>query len=112
MAGTVLVTGGTGFIASWCIVQLLERGYDVRTTVRDAGKEQRCVRVIAVAPQDLVVNSDLFFGTIEPSEGHRLVEKRNDGPAAKLDVGLSIKTAHDLVVAGYLLLRTPQTSER
>lgn len=41
MAQTVLVTGGTGFIAGWCIVQLLERGYEVRTTVRDAAKQQR-----------------------------------------------------------------------
>ena len=41
MGETVLVSGGTGFVASWCIVQLLERGYDVRTTVRDTGKEQR-----------------------------------------------------------------------
>jgi dihydroflavonol-4-reductase len=41
VAQTVLVTGGTGFIAGWCIVQLLERGYAVRTTVRDAAKEQR-----------------------------------------------------------------------
>jgi nucleoside-diphosphate-sugar epimerase len=36
----VLVTGGTGFVARWCIVQLLERGYRVRTTVRDLGREQ------------------------------------------------------------------------
>lgn len=30
----VLVTGGTGFIARYCIVQLLEAGHEVRTTVR------------------------------------------------------------------------------
>ena len=30
----VLVTGGTGFIATHCIVQLLHAGYRVRTTVR------------------------------------------------------------------------------
>src|SRR5262245_18991205 len=36
---TVLVTGGTGFIARWGIVQLLEHGYRVRTTVRDPVKE-------------------------------------------------------------------------
>lgn len=35
MTETVLVTGGTGFIAGWVIVQLLQRGYGVRTTVRD-----------------------------------------------------------------------------
>ncbi len=39
MAQTVLVTGGTGFIAGWCIVELLQRGYDVRTTVRSVARE-------------------------------------------------------------------------
>ncbi|SNT41913.1 Nucleoside-diphosphate-sugar epimerase [Asanoa hainanensis] len=32
----VLVTGGTGFVAGWCIAGLLDRGYAVRTTVRDS----------------------------------------------------------------------------
>jgi nucleoside-diphosphate-sugar epimerase len=31
---TVLVTGGSGFIAAHCIIQLLNAGYHVRTTVR------------------------------------------------------------------------------
>ncbi|MDX3660163.1 aldehyde reductase [Streptomyces sp. ID05-26A] len=35
----VLVTGGTGFIGSWCAVALLEAGYDVRTTVRSLERE-------------------------------------------------------------------------
>ena len=26
MASTVLVTGGTGYVAGWCIVELLKRG--------------------------------------------------------------------------------------
>jgi nucleoside-diphosphate-sugar epimerase len=39
MAETVLVTGGSGFVASWCIVELLKRGYEVRTTVRNLSKE-------------------------------------------------------------------------
>jgi nucleoside-diphosphate-sugar epimerase len=30
----VLVTGGTGYVAGWVIVELLKRGYEVRTTVR------------------------------------------------------------------------------
>jgi dihydroflavonol-4-reductase len=38
--GTVLVTGGTGFLGGWCIASLLERGYEVRTTVRDLRREQ------------------------------------------------------------------------
>ncbi len=40
MAEKVLVTGGTGYVAGWCIAELLERGYDVRTTVRELGKAQ------------------------------------------------------------------------
>jgi nucleoside-diphosphate-sugar epimerase len=38
MAETVLVTGGTGFVAGWCIVELLRRGYTVRSTVRSLSK--------------------------------------------------------------------------
>jgi dihydroflavonol-4-reductase len=38
--GAVLVTGGTGFLGGWCIASLLERGYDVRTTVRDLAREK------------------------------------------------------------------------
>lgn len=36
---TVLVTGGSGFLGGWCLVELLRRGYRVRTTVRDISKE-------------------------------------------------------------------------
>jgi nucleoside-diphosphate-sugar epimerase len=36
---TVLVTGGSGFIASHCIIQLLEAGHLVRTTVRKLARE-------------------------------------------------------------------------
>ncbi len=39
MSATVLVTGGTGFIGSWTIVELLKRGYAVRTTIRTLDKE-------------------------------------------------------------------------
>ncbi|MFC0436237.1 NmrA family NAD(P)-binding protein [Kutzneria buriramensis] len=35
---TVLVTGGTGYVAGWCVAELLKRGYTVRTTVRSAAK--------------------------------------------------------------------------
>lgn len=40
MAGElVLVTGGTGFIGAHCIVQLLQAGHTVRTTVRNLARE-------------------------------------------------------------------------
>src|SRR5437667_10606980 len=37
---TVLVTGGSGFLGGWCVVELLRRGYRARTTVRDLGREK------------------------------------------------------------------------
>ena len=35
----VLVTGGSGFIASYCILQLLAAGHQVGTTVRSLKRE-------------------------------------------------------------------------
>lgn len=39
MPKTVLVTGGTGWIASWITIELLRRGYEVRTSVRSLDRE-------------------------------------------------------------------------
>jgi dihydroflavonol-4-reductase len=39
--GTVVVTGGTGYLAGWVIASLLARGYCVRATVRDLSKSPR-----------------------------------------------------------------------
>jgi nucleoside-diphosphate-sugar epimerase len=49
MTETVLVTGGTGFVAGWCIVGLLQRGYTVRTTVRTLSKQQAVRAAVASA---------------------------------------------------------------
>lgn len=47
MPQRVLVTGGTGFVATWCAVELLRRGYDVRATIRDARKEDAVRKAVA-----------------------------------------------------------------
>jgi nucleoside-diphosphate-sugar epimerase len=44
---TVLVTGGTGFLAGWCIVDLLRRGYRVRTTIRNPSREPEVHAAVA-----------------------------------------------------------------
>jgi nucleoside-diphosphate-sugar epimerase len=43
----VLVTGGSGFIASYCILQLLAAGHRVRTTVRDLRREAEVRAMLA-----------------------------------------------------------------
>ncbi|NIW45056.1 MAG: NAD-dependent epimerase/dehydratase family protein [Gammaproteobacteria bacterium] len=59
----VLVTGATGFIAGWCIIQLLEAGYQVRGTVRSLSSEPGLKRSLGVhtsRADDLeLVESDL-----------------------------------------------------
>lgn len=47
--GTVLVTGGTGFLGGWCVNLLLERGHDVRTTIRDLARQQAVRDAVAKA---------------------------------------------------------------
>ena len=52
MDKTVLVTGGSGFVAGWVIVDLLRRGYRVRATLRDLSRaEELRGAIAAVAPQ-------------------------------------------------------------
>jgi dihydroflavonol-4-reductase len=51
---TVLVTGGSGYIGSWCVIGLLQQGYTVRTTVRSLDRESavRAAYKNIVDPQD------------------------------------------------------------
>ena len=46
-ATTVLVTGASGFIASHCIIQLLDKGYRVRGTLRSLDRADGLRQVIA-----------------------------------------------------------------
>ena len=49
---TVLVTGGSGFIASQCIALLLDRGIRVRTTVRSRERQARLLNTLAALGAD------------------------------------------------------------
>jgi nucleoside-diphosphate-sugar epimerase len=51
----VLVTGGSGFVGSHCILQLLTAGHEVRTTVRDLKREadvRAMLRVGGAEPEE------------------------------------------------------------
>lgn len=55
----VLVTGGSGFIAIHCILQLLEAGYTVRTTVRSLTRESEVRAMLEVG--GIVAGNRLSF---------------------------------------------------
>ena len=43
---TALVTGGSGFVGAHCILQLLDKGYRVRTTLRSLGKQNEVIEML------------------------------------------------------------------
>lgn len=59
----VLVTGGSGFIGAHCILQLLEAGYRVRTTVRSLNREADVRAMIKVGGID--AGDRLTFATAD-----------------------------------------------
>ncbi|KAL5792578.1 hypothetical protein ACOSP7_001172 [Xanthoceras sorbifolium] len=48
--GTVCVTGGTGYIASWLVMRLLQRGYTVHATIRSHPERKKGVSYITNLP--------------------------------------------------------------
>lgn len=63
MESDVLVTGGSGFVAGWCITELLKNDHAVRVSLRDPEKAEAVRRAVSavVDPGDRLqfVNADL-----------------------------------------------------
>src|ERR1700744_6511211 len=43
---TVLVTGGTGIVGSHCVLQLLQKGYYVKTTLRSMNRKEEVIGML------------------------------------------------------------------
>ena len=67
----VLVTGGSGFIASYCILQLLAAGYRVRTTVRSLAREADVRAMLKKAGAEPGDRLSLFAAELEQDAGWR-----------------------------------------
>jgi dihydroflavonol-4-reductase len=69
MAETVLVTGGNGYVAGWCIVELLKRGYVLRTTLRNLSKEPPVRSAIEAAAGASARNLTFFAADLTKDDG-------------------------------------------
>jgi nucleoside-diphosphate-sugar epimerase len=65
---TVLVTGVSGFLGSWCAIELLRRGHQVRATVRDLAREPR-VRASVGSQVDPGDRLELFAADLTEDDG-------------------------------------------
>jgi nucleoside-diphosphate-sugar epimerase len=68
MSEIVLVTGGSGFIAQWCIHELLTRGFIVRATVRNLARVQS-MRAALGANSDRSERLSFVAATLEEDSG-------------------------------------------
>jgi nucleoside-diphosphate-sugar epimerase len=68
---TVLVTGGSGFIGSHCILQLLEAGHNVRTTVRNLKRESDVRSMLKEGGATPDGRIAFFAADLEKDEGWR-----------------------------------------
>lgn len=65
----VLVTGGSGFVASYCILQLLAEGHTVRTTVRNLKRESDVRSMLETGGADNCDRLSFFAADLEKDAG-------------------------------------------
>ena len=119
--GVVLVTGGSGYIGSWCVIGLLQQGYVVRTTIRSLAREAearaRIAKVVdpgnrlsfhacdlmsdegwdeAAAGCDYVLHVASPLGVAEPKDPNELITPAREG--AKRAIRAAIKAGARRVV--------------
>jgi dihydroflavonol-4-reductase len=119
--GTVLVTGGSGYIGGWCVIAALQQGYTVRTTVRNLSREGQVRAALAkavdagdrlsfhaadlmadagwdtaVAGCDYVLHVASPLGVAEPKDPNDLITPAREG--AKRVIGAAIKAGVKRVV--------------
>jgi len=46
MSDTVLVTGGTGFVGARRVLQLLEKGYNVKNSMRSLERKNEAIKML------------------------------------------------------------------
>jgi nucleoside-diphosphate-sugar epimerase len=133
---TVLVTGGSGFLGGWCVIELLQRGYDVRTTVRDLAKEPQVRAAVgsqvdpgdrltvlaadlmkdegwpdAVAGCDYVLHVASPFPPKQPKDPDELIVPARDGTLRVLRAALDAGVKRVVVTSSVAAIRLTNGAE-
>jgi dihydroflavonol-4-reductase len=129
-AQTVLVTGGSGFLGGWCVIELLRRGYAVRTTVRGLDREPQVRAAIdsevdagdrlevlaadltrdegwqeAVAGCDYVLHVASPFPPEQPKDPDELIMPAREGTLRVLRAGLDAGVKRVVVTSSVAAIR-------
>jgi dihydroflavonol-4-reductase len=129
---TVLVTGGSGFLGGWCLVELLQRGYRARTTVRDPARESDVRAAVdtqidardrldvvaadltnddgwadAVAGCDYVLHVASPFPPAQPKDPDELIVPARDGTLRVLRASLAAGVKRIVLTSSVAAVRTP-----
>src|SRR5260221_3930230 len=126
---TVLVTGGSGFLGGWCVVELLRRGYRVRTTVRAPSREAEVPAAIglqvdakdrltvlaadlrsddgweqAVEGCDYVLHVASPFPAAQPKDPDELIVPASEGTLGSLTAALDVEVDRVVVTSSVAAL--------
>jgi nucleoside-diphosphate-sugar epimerase len=129
---TVLVTGGSGFLGGWCLVELLQRGYRARTTVRDLAREGEVRAAVgtqvdardrldvvaadltnddgwadAVAGCDYVLHVASPFPPAQPKDPDELIVPARDGTLRVLRASLAAGVKRIVLTSSVAAVRRP-----
>jgi dihydroflavonol-4-reductase len=129
---TVLVTGGSGFLGGWCLVELLQRGYRARTTVRDLAREGEVRAAVgtqvdardrldvvaadltdddgwadAVAGCDYVLHVASPFPPAQPKDPDELIVPARDGTLRVLRASLAAGIKRIVLTSSVAAVRRP-----